>query len=200
MMRGKAGYHWRLWCIALFSFGLNSGAHSEPGGRLRTSPDVLADPLRYGPGGIYAKIPPRDEFGRDQLAMFRAWNSNPLANHEANLRAIRPILAKVVRKARADNPGLRFVIGSGRRDRKQQRMAVAWGWSLTSDSSHRSGKAVDLWPLDQTGQIVFDPEIQNRIADALAQAGRELGVSLRWGGHFHGYKHMDRSHFELVSP
>ncbi|MGO4407581.1 M15 family metallopeptidase [Bosea sp. RAF48] len=200
MMRGKARYLLRLGGIALFSFGLNSGVQSEPGSGLRTSPGVLVDPLRYGPGGIYAKIPPRDEFGRDQRAMFRAWNPDPLANHEANLRAIRPILAKVVRKAQADNPGLRFVIGSGRRDRKQQRMAVAWGWSMTRASSHRSGKAVDLWPLDQTGQIIFDPEVQNRIADALEQAGRELGVSLRWGGHFHGYKHMDRSHFELVSP
>lgn len=132
--------------------------------------------------------------------MFRAWNPNPLANHEANLRAIQPALAKVVRKAQADNPGLRFVIGSGRRDRKLQRRAVAWGWSLTHASSHRSGRAVDLWPLDQEGRVVFNPEAQERIAVALEQAAHELGVSLRWGGRFHGYKHMDRSHFELASP
>lgn len=132
--------------------------------------------------------------------MFREWNPNPLANHEANLRAIQPTLAKVVRKAQADNPGLRFVIGSGRRDRKLQRRAVAWGWSMTSASSHRSGNAVDLWPLDQGGRVVFAPELQNRIAAAMEQAANNIGVSLRWGGHFHGYKHMDRSHFELVGP
>ncbi len=185
--------------IALICFGLESGVHGQTRREWGTFPDVFADPL-YGPGGIYAGIPARDEFGRDQLAMFRAWNPDPVANHEANLRAIRPALAGVVRKAQADNPGLRFVIGSGRRDRKLQRKAVAWGWSRTHASSHRSGKAVDLWPLDQEGRVHFDPKVQNRIAVALKRAATELGVSLRWGGHFHGYKHMDRSHFELVSP
>jgi hypothetical protein len=28
----------------------------------------------------------------------------------------------------------------------------------------------------------------------------ELGVPIRWGGRFHGYRDMDRSHFELVPP
>ncbi len=132
--------------------------------------------------------------------MFLEWNPDPLANHDANLHALRPILAKVVRKAQADNPDLPFVIGSGKRGRKLQRRAVAWGWSMTRASSHRSGKAVDLWPLDREGRVTFDPAAQNRVAAALKQAANELGVSLRWGGHFHGYKHMDRSHFELVSP
>jgi hypothetical protein len=185
--------------IALVSFTLNSGARDQPGSGLRTSPDVSADPL-YGPGGVYAKIPARDEFGRDQLAMFRAWNPDPVGNHAANLRAIQPALAKVVRKAQADNPSLRFVMGSGRRDGKLQLQAVAWGWSRTQDSPHRSGNAVDLWPLDREGRVTFDPKTQNRIAVALKQAASELSVSLRWGGHFHGYKHMDRSHFELVAP
>lgn len=198
-MRVKASYlRVGVLGIALFGFGLDSGVHGQSGRGLRASSD--ADPRLYGPGGIYARIPALDEYGRDQLAMFRIWNPNPLANHEANLRSIRPALAKVVRKAQKDNPALRFVIGSGRRDRQLQRRALAWGWSLTRASSHRSGKAVDLWPLDQEGRVVFDPGLQNRIAAALLQAARESGVSLRWGGHFQGYKDMDRSHFELVSP
>lgn len=199
IMCGKAHYiRVGLLGLALFGFGLDSTVHAQSGRGSRASPDV--DPLLYGPGGVYARIPARDEYGRDQLAMFRVWNPNPLANHAANLRSIRPALAKVVRRAQADNPGLRFVIGSGRRDRQMQRMAVAWGWSMTRASSHRSGKAVDLWPLDQEGRVVFDPDLQNRIAAALLQAARKLGVSLRWGGHFQGYKDMDRSHFELASP
>lgn len=199
VMRGKTR-HLCLGLLGLALCGLGSGAHGQPGGRVRTGQDILRDPLPYGPGGIYSRIPARDEFGRDQLAMFRIWNPDPRANHEANLRALAPTLARVVRQAQADNPGLSFVIGSGRRDRKLQRVAVAWGWSMTRASSHRSGRAVDLWALDQAGRVVFDPDIQNRIAAAMKQAANDLGVSLRWGGHFHGYRHMDRSHFEIASP
>jgi peptidoglycan L-alanyl-D-glutamate endopeptidase CwlK len=200
-MRGKRCYLCLgLLGIALCSFSLASEGRSQSGRGSRLPRDVQDNPRLYGPGDIYARIPARDEFGRDQLAMFRAWNPNPLANHEAKLRALQPALARVVRKAQADNPGLHFVIGSGRRDRKLQRRAVAWGWSMTSASSHRSGRAVDLWPLDQDKRVIFDAAVQNRIAAALEQAANELGVSILWGGHFHGYKHMDRSHFELASP
>src|SRR5215217_7503856 len=118
----------------------------------------------YGPDDVYANIPAKDEFGRDQLAMFRTWNPDPLGNHEANLKALNPSLAMVVRTAQAANPGLRFVVGSGLRDPKLQQKAVAWGWSKTRDSLHRSGDAVDLWPLDEEGRVVFDPSALNRIA------------------------------------
>jgi hypothetical protein len=123
-----------------------------------------------------------------------------VGNHEANLLTLNPALARVVRKAQAANPCLHFVIGSGRRNVRLQRMAVAWGWSRTQDSPHRSGNAVDLWPLDQEGRIFFDPQALNRIAAALGKAAAELGVPIRWGGRFQGFKDMDRSHFELVLP
>lgn len=110
------------------------------------------------------------------------------------------MLARVVRKVQADNPDLHFVIGSGRRNGRLQRMAVAWGWSRTQDSPHRSGDAVDLWPLDREGHVFFDAQTQNRIAAALSAAAAQLGVPIRWGGRFHGYKDLDRSHFELVPP
>jgi peptidoglycan LD-endopeptidase CwlK len=188
-----------LWAlgIALLGYSLGGGAQAGPNSGSRASPDVSANPLN-GPGGVYAKIPARDEFGRDQLAMFRMWNPDPVGNHEANLRSLHPALARVVRKAMADNPDLHFVIGSGRRDSRLQRMAVAWGWSRTQDSPHRSGRAVDLWPLDREGRVSFDPQAQNRLAAALRKAATELGVPVRWGGRFHGFKDMDRSHFELA--
>jgi peptidoglycan LD-endopeptidase CwlK len=154
--------------------------------------------LPHGPDDVYANIPERDEFGRDQLAMFREWNSDPVGHHEANLRAINPLLAEVVRKAQADNPGLRFVVGSGLRGREQQEMAVKWGWSRTLDSPHRSGNAVDLWPLDAQGHVVFAPAVQSRISMAMKVAAAQLKVSIFWGGHFDGFKDKDRSHFELA--
>ena len=151
-----------------------------------------------GPGDVYANIPVRDDRGRDQIAMFRAWNPDPIGRHEVNLGALNPLLARVIRKAQADSPGLRFVIGSGKRDPFLQRMAVAWGWSRSRASPHQSGDAVDLWPLDELGRVSFDPGLQNRIGDAVRKAAAELRVPLRWGGGFRSFKDRDRSHFELA--
>jgi hypothetical protein len=188
-----------LLSLAPFCVSLDVGAQVAPGGGSRRDLGVSGNPL-YGPGGVYTKIPAGDEFGRDQLGMFREWNPDPVGHHKANLEALNPLLARVVRKAQADNPRLRFVIGSGKRDGRHQRMAVAWGWSKTQDSPHQSGDAVDLWPLDGEGRVYFDPQTQNRIAFALKNAAAELGVPIRWGGHFHGFKDLDRSHFELALP
>jgi cell wall-associated NlpC family hydrolase len=148
---------------------------------------------------VYGNIPEIDDRGREQRPMFRLWNPDPIGNHEANLRTINPRLAAVVRKAQGDNPGLRFVVGSGRRDPALQRVAVAWGWSRTPGSLHETGDAVDLWPLDPRGRVTFDPALQDRVAAAMKRAALELGVPLRWGGHFRGYKGRDRSHFEIAS-
>lgn len=171
--------------LVLTSLALACAAHAQSG----TS----------SAGGVYARIPIRDEFGRDQIPMFRSWNPDPVGHHEANLRALDPILARIVRRAQAGLPNLRFVIGSGRRDQDQQGQAVAWGWSRTKRSAHRSGRAVDLWPLDREGRVVFDPALQVEIAAAMRKAALDTGVRLRWGGHFGGYKRNDRSHFELAA-
>jgi hypothetical protein len=199
MLRYLRFFRFRLLWVTLVSFVLHAGVHAEPCG----APSRPLNALDWGldgPCGVYATIPAQDEYGRDQLAMFRRWNPDPVGNHEANLRAIHPALAQVVRKAKADNPDLRFVIGSGLRGGRLQRMAVAWGWSRTQDSPHRTGRAVDLWPLDREGRVSFDPQAQNRVAAALRKAAAELGVPIRWGGRFHGFKDMDRSHFELAPP
>ena len=185
--------------LGFFSVSQDSRAQVNPGAGAQSSSGMVVHPL-HGPDGVYAKIPARDEFGRDQIAMFHAWNPDPVGQHQANLRALNPILAEIVRKAQADNPGQRFVIGSGKRNGRLQRMALAWGWSRTQSSPHQSGDAVDLWPLDREGKVVFDRAAQNRIASAMKKAAAELGVSLRWGGHFHSFKNADRSHFELVRP
>jgi peptidoglycan LD-endopeptidase CwlK len=152
----------------------------------------------HGPGSVYRNIPVKDDRGREQRPMFCEWNSDPVGNHEAALNALGPSLARVIRKTQADNPGLRFVIGSGRRDQAAQRRAMAWGWSRTPDSHHASGDAVDLWPLDADGRVIFDPAAQDRIGAAMKKAAAELRIALRWGGHFVSYKGRDRSHFELV--
>jgi peptidoglycan LD-endopeptidase CwlK len=199
MLRYLRFFCFRLLGVTLVSFVPYAGVHAEPCGA-PSRPLKTPDRGLNGPCGVYAKIPAQDEYGRDQLAMFRSWNPDPVGNHEANLRTLHPVLARVVRKTQADNPSLAFVIGSGLRGGKLQRKAVAWGWSRTEDSPHRLGLAVDLWPLDPEGHVFFDALTQNRIAAAVKRAALELGVAIRWGGGFHGFKDTDRSHFELRHP
>lgn len=148
-----------------------------------------------GPNNIYANIPRTDSKGEDQIAKFMKWNPDPIGNHEKNLASIKPTLANVFRKAQADNPGLRFVIGSGKRDEKLQAEAVKWGWSKTSDSNHLHGGAADLWPVDENGRITFDEARQVKIAQAVKKAAADLGVLVVWGGDWKSFK--DRPHFEL---
>jgi len=185
--------------LSLACVSQDSQAQVNPGTGSQSFAGIIDHPP-HELDGVYARIPARDEFGRDQLAMFRVWNPDPVGQHEANLRALNPILAEVVRKAQRDNPDQRFVIGSGKRDRRLQGMALAWGWSRTQSSPHQSGDAVDLWPLDREGRVIFDRTAQNRIASAMRKAATELGVSIRWGGHFRSFKNSDRSHFELARP
>src|SRR5215213_7632759 len=184
--------------IALTGLISDAGAKDEVGPSAPIPLKASSTGL-YGPDDVYANIPAKDEFGRDQLEMFRTWNPDPLGNHETNLKALNPSLAMVIRNAQAATPELHFVVGSGVRDQNLQRKAVAWGWSKTRDSLHRSGDAVDLWPLDQAGRVVFDPSALNRIAAAMKEAAARLGVTIGWGGYFRGFKDRDRSHFEIVS-
>jgi muramidase (phage lysozyme) len=143
----------------------------------------------------YGRIPATDTRGEDQRAKFRQWNSNPVANEAANEAAIDPALAGVVDRAK-QIAGTNFVIGSGRRDAGMQQKAVDWGWSKTNDSDHLGGGAVDLWPVDANGQVVFDPQKQAQIVQAMKQAAKEKGVDLDPGADWSRFK--DVPHFGMV--
>lgn len=143
----------------------------------------------------YGRIPATDSRGEDQRAKFRHWNSNPVANEAANEAAIDPALAGVVDRAK-QIAGTNFVIGSGRRDAGMQQKAVDWGWSKTNDSDHLGGGAVDLWPVDANGQVVFDPQKQAQIVQAMKQAAKEKGVDLDPGADWSRFK--DVPHFGMV--
>lgn len=175
--------------------------------KARRAPDAVA-PRSFGPGNVYANIPPIDDRGRDQLTMFNAWNPDPIGNHERNLGRVNPLLAAIVRKALADNPGLRFVVGSGLRTLAEQQQAEGWGWSPRRRSrkpgrvwvsaslrKHVEGNAVDLWPLDADNRVTFAPSLQAQIGAAMMKASRDLGAALNWGGTWRRRK--DPTHFEL---
>lgn len=142
----------------------------------------------------YANIPALDTRGEDQRAKFRQWNSDPAGNEAANSASIDPALSQVVQRAK-QIAGSDFVIGSGRRTPEQQRQAVQWGWSKTEDSDHLGGGAVDLWPVDANGAVVFDPQKQQQIVAAMKQAAGELGVDLEAGADWTRFK--DMPHFGM---
>ncbi len=136
--------------------------------------------------------------------MFQIWNPDPIGRHETNLASVRPELAAVVRRALAEDPGLRFVVGSGLRTEPEQVQAERWGWSPGRRRSRRSaslrkhmdGKAVDLWPLDGADRVTFAPDLQDRVGAAMTRAARALGVAVSWGGRWR--RRPDPTHFELI--
>lgn len=152
-------------------------------------------PTTRGPvADAYSDIPDVDSSGNSgQRAKFAEWNSDPIANHEQNLKTIEPTLANVVRKAQSYG-GIDFVVGSGKRDQKLQAKAVDWGWSKTDESDHLHGDAVDLWPIVK-GKVKFDPKAQKLIIKNMKRAAKELGVDLDIGGEWKSFK--DMPHFAL---
>ncbi|RWB50546.1 MAG: M15 family peptidase [Mesorhizobium sp.] len=109
---------------------------------------------------------------------------------------LKPNLQSVIKRAQ-EIGGVKFVIGSGVRDAQQQKDAVKWGWSKTEESDHLHGDAVDLWPLDKDGAVVFDPKLQAQVVKAMKQAAKEAGVKLDIGADWKRFK--DLPHFALKS-
>jgi peptidoglycan L-alanyl-D-glutamate endopeptidase CwlK len=73
-----------------------------------------------------------------------------------------------------------FTVIEGLRSAERQRQLVAERKSQTLDSKHLTGRAVDLAALS-AGQISWKLEQYDEIADAIAQAARNVGVAIRWG-------------------
>ena len=178
-----------------------AGDRAQPpdvAGTTTTAPTTVAQDR--GPNNIYANVPIKDSRGEDQIPKFMRWNSDPVGNEKAKLAEIDPQMQKVIARARADNPGLNFVLGNGKRSAAEQDLAKKWGWSPVGSKDggdanvHMKGNAADLWPLDSNGRITFDPAQQKRITDAIKKAAQEEGVKINAGGDF---KNKDMPHFEL---
>lgn len=169
-------------------------------GQVRGTQVASLDPsigLPSSPSDPYSNIPDVDSKGvSGQREKFRQWNSDPVGNHEKNLQTIEPKLADVVRKAQ-EYSAIKFVVGAGKRDAETQKKAVDWGWSKTEDSDHLHGGAVDLWPVDASGAVKFDPKTQTEIVKAMKKAAKELGVKLDVGADWKRFK--DLPHFGLKS-
>jgi len=77
-----------------------------------------------------------------------------------------------------------FGVTCGLRTIEQQKELVDAGASQTMNSKHIPGLAVDV--VAYIGpRISWELNLYDDIADAFKEAGKELGVSLRWGAAWH---------------
>ena len=87
-----------------------------------------------------------------------------------------------------------FIITEGLRTVERQRQLVAKGASQTMNSRHITGHAVDL-AATVDGEVRWDWPLYHRLATAMKEAARQLGIRMVWGGDWRSFK--DGPHFEL---
>jgi len=95
------------------------------------------------------------------------------------LKGVKPELVKVVHRA-IEITKIDFGVTEGLRTLEQQEEYVRTGKSQTMNSKHLDGNAVDVVAYIGSN-ISWELNLYDNIADAFVQAGKELGVSMRWG-------------------
>lgn len=98
----------------------------------------------------------------------------------AELAGVEADLVRVVKRA-IEITEQDFSVHDGVRTEAEQRENVRRGASKTMKSKHLEGRAVDLVPYIN-GQLRWEWPPIYRIAVAVQQARKELGVDLIWGG------------------
>lgn len=109
------------------------------------------------------------------------------------LEGVHPDLVRVVKRA-IKITDTDFTVLEGVRTLAKQREYVAAGASKTMNSRHLTGHAVDLGAL-VGGKVRWDWPLYHKIAKAMKQAAKELGIPLTWGGDWPRFR--DGPHFEL---
>lgn len=110
------------------------------------------------------------------------------------LAPLHPDLVKVVKRA-IQLTEVDFTVGEGMRTMARQRELVKQGASTTLNSRHLTGHAVDLIALDKNGKVSWDWPLYYKIADAMKQAAKDVGVPIEWGGTWKSFP--DGPHYQL---
>lgn len=114
---------------------------------------------------------------------------------ENNLKGVNPDLVKVIRRTLEITP-VDFIVIEGLRTQARQKELVSTGKSQTMNSRHLTGHAVDCAPLVNKQIPWGDWSKFKLVADAVLQAGKELGIDVEWGGNWKSFK--DGPHFQLT--
>ena len=101
------------------------------------------------------------------------------ARSEAKLEGLDPRLAAVVKSA-IHRTKIDFGVICGMRTMEEQKALVASGASQTMKSKHLQGYAVDLMAYIGS-RASWELNLYDDIADAMAEAAREVDVPIRWG-------------------
>jgi peptidoglycan L-alanyl-D-glutamate endopeptidase CwlK len=106
---------------------------------------------------------------------------------------IHPDLVRVVKRA-IEITDVDFVVLEGLRTKERQIELVSKGASMTMNSRHLNGCAVDLgaWV---AGTVRWDWPLYYKIAFAMKEAAKELNVDMEWGGDWRTFK--DGPHYQL---
>lgn len=115
------------------------------------------------------------------------------ARSKQRLQGVHTDLRKVVERA-IEITTVDFAVLEGLRTPERQKQLVEAGASLTLNSRHLTGHAVDLGAWVE-GEIRWDWPLYEKIATALKASAEELGVVIIWGGDWLRFK--DGPHFEL---
>ena len=109
------------------------------------------------------------------------------------LTGVHPDLVAVIKLA-IKLTSVDFRVGEGRRSAKRQRELVKAGASMTMNSRHLTGHAVDLIALVD-GKVRWDWPLYHNIAAAVKRAAKTLNIPIEWGGDWKSFK--DGPHFQL---
>lgn len=101
------------------------------------------------------------------------------SNSLKKLEGVDPKLVSVVKRA-IEITKVDFAVTEGLRSQATQKKYVAQGKSQTMNSKHITGDAVDLVAYVGS-KISWELNLYDNIADAMKQAAKEQGVSLKWG-------------------
>lgn len=110
-----------------------------------------------------------------------------------NLKGVHPDLVFLVYRA-LQLSEVDFGITEGLRSKERQQTLVSEGKSLTMNSRHITGHAVDVVGYSN-GKVSWDFEIYEKISEAFKTASKEMGYPVVWGGDWKTLK--DGPHFEL---
>lgn len=109
------------------------------------------------------------------------------------MQGVHPELIKVVRLA-ITLTEVDFGVTEGLRTVAKQREYFDKGASKTMNSRHLTGHAIDLVAYIGA-EVRWDWPLYHKIAAAMKQAAKELGVAITWGGDWSSFP--DGPHFEL---
>ena len=115
------------------------------------------------------------------------------ARSRTRMEGVHPALVGVVERAIALTP-VDFMVTEGLRTSARQAELVRAGASLTLNSRHLTGHAVDVAALVD-GAVRWDWPLYGKIAQAFKAAAADLKTPLIWGGDWKTLR--DGPHFEL---